>query len=136
MAADIGTRKGAKVEDVREGSTWINGYSWMSGPVDEFPAKTIEEITLSKSEEDEANAEKVSVKTFYNQNQLGFNKNVDTETLARYKFSKYVIDPNRYRFRKVVRIMGLVLTFIKNIARNKDWLKFSLIKVLESCQNT
>ena len=74
MAADIGTRKGAKVEDVSEGSVWINGYSWMSGPVEEFPAKTIKEITLSGSQEDEANAEKVSVKTFYNRNHMGFNK--------------------------------------------------------------
>ena len=37
MAADIGTRKGATVADVSEGSSWINGYEWMSGPAEEFP---------------------------------------------------------------------------------------------------
>ena len=31
-----------------------------------------------------------------------------------YYFSKYVIDPNRFRFRKVVRILGRVLPFINN----------------------
>ena len=30
----------------------------------------------------------------------------------RYKFSRYVLDPCRYRWEKVVRIMGLVLIFI------------------------
>ena len=35
----------------------------------------------------------------------------------RYEFSNYVIDPNRFRFRKVTRIMGLVYLFIGNIKR-------------------
>ena len=33
----------------------------------------------------------------------------------RYKFSRYVVDPNKFRFKKVVRIVGLVLLFIKNL---------------------
>ena len=115
MAADIGTRKGATIADVSEGSVWINGYEWMSGPVEEFPMKTIEQVKLSDLELAAANAEKVVVKTFYNQTYLGFNKSVDEQILARYKFSKYLIDPNRFRFPKVVRIFTLVVTFIKNI---------------------
>ena len=30
----------------------------------------------------------------------------------RYKFSNYLIDPNRFRLRKVVRIVALVFLFI------------------------
>ena len=33
----------------------------------------------------------------------------------RYKFSHYVIDPNRFRLRKVVRILALVFLFINNL---------------------
>ena len=116
MVADIGTRKGATVADVSEGSSWINGYKWMSGPVEEFPMKNIDDVKLSDQELAEANLEKVVLKTFYNQTYLGFNKNVDELILARYKFSKYVIDPNRFRFRKVSRILGLVLTFIEKLS--------------------
>ena len=35
------------------------------------------------------------------------------EVFLRYQYSNYVIDPNRYRFRKVVRIVGLVYLFVK-----------------------
>ena len=33
----------------------------------------------------------------------------------RYLFSSYVIDPNKYRFRKVVRIVALIILFIVNL---------------------
>ena len=39
------------------------------------------------------------------------------EVFLRYQYSNYVIDPNRYRFRKVVRIIGLVYLFIKNLKK-------------------
>ena len=29
MIADLGTRKGAKMVDISEGSTWVNGLPWM-----------------------------------------------------------------------------------------------------------
>ena len=35
-----------------------------------------------------------------------------------YKFSKYVLDPNKFRFRKVALVTALMLLFIKN-ARSK-----------------
>ena len=33
----------------------------------------------------------------------------------RYRFSKYVLDPNKFRFRKVVRILALVLLFVNKL---------------------
>ena len=58
MIADLGTQKGAKIKDVMDNSTWINGYSWMKGESSEFPVKTVEEIKLDclglKSTNDES----------------------------------------------------------------------------------
>ena len=45
-------------------------------------------------------------------------KRIDKEIQLRYRFSNYLIDPNRFRFRKVVRILGLVLTFLQKISKN------------------
>ena len=53
MIADIGTRRGATLEDISAESVWINGYPWMKLDVKEFPTKTIEEI---KSDQEELNA--------------------------------------------------------------------------------
>ena len=41
---------------------------------------------------------------------------VPDEVGSRYKHSKYIIDPNQFRFRKVVRILALVFLFLKNIS--------------------
>ena len=42
---------------------------------------------------------------------------VPDEVGLRYEHSKYIIDPNQFRFRKVVRILALVFLFLKNISR-------------------
>ena len=50
MVADIGTRKGVKVSEVKEDSTWIKGFSWMSKAKEDFPVFTVEQIKLDKVE--------------------------------------------------------------------------------------
>ena len=42
MVADQGTRKGAKIPDIIEGSDWNNGLNWMRRPEEDFPIFTIE----------------------------------------------------------------------------------------------
>ena len=42
-------------------------------------------------------------------------KRVSNKVKERYEFSKYLNDPNKFRIRKVVRVLALVLMFIKNI---------------------
>ena len=37
MIADLGTRKGAKINDVVEDRDWINGLAWMNKSEDDFP---------------------------------------------------------------------------------------------------
>ena len=62
MSADIGTRKGAKICDVVEGSSWISGLAWISKPESDFPTLTIDDIELSKSDLDESENEIFTIK--------------------------------------------------------------------------
>ena len=123
MIADIGTRKGITVADVGPDSAWINGMSWMRGEESDFPVKTVSELILCREGKNEANKETIIV-DIIEQQQYNYSpfympgKVVPDEVASRYKYSLYVIDPNRYRFRKVVRILGLVFLFCnKLIAR-------------------
>ena len=130
MLADLGTRKGASIQDIGRDSLWINGYPWMKKTSDNFPVKTIEEVKLSAAEK----------KLFDNgcletsDHLYGYNNSyfyaltyeaysamkIDPVVMKqRYEHCKYIIDPNRFRFRTVVRILALVLLFIRNIQKKR-----------------
>ena len=117
MIADLGTRQKVKITDIIEGSEWVNGLAWMSLSESEFPAQTIPEIKISKRESIEANKEMIFQKSF-NCQFNSKNNQIDQNIKSRYTFSKYLIDPNKYRFRKVVRILALALQFIYKISKN------------------
>ena len=57
MCADIGTRKGAKIDD----SEWIGGKEWMSGHERDFLVKTAAELVMSTVEMQEAKKESIVV---------------------------------------------------------------------------
>ena len=118
MVADIGTRRGAKLADVLDGSDWVDGMEWMRRPEDEFPTKTLDEINMTPSDLDEANKEKIVVKTYFSFKSLEVSAYSDDQTKLRYKYSNYLLDPNKFRFRKVVRVFSLVLSFIKKLFKN------------------
>ena len=42
-----------------------------------------------------------------------YQRKIPFEVLKCYKFSKYLVDPNKARFKKVVRIFAFTLRFIK-----------------------
>ena len=42
---------------------------------------------------------------------------VPEEVGLRYNYSNYVIDPNKFRFRKVVRVYGLVILFLNKLCQ-------------------
>ena len=42
-------------------------------------------------------------------------KFVPNEVGERYKFSNYIIDPNKFRFQTIVRILGLGFLFIQKM---------------------
>ena len=44
-------------------------------------------------------------------------KSVTEELGKRYKFSNYLIDPNKFRLRKVLRTLVLVMLFIRNVKK-------------------
>ena len=143
--SDLGTRKGAKMTDVDQNSPWINGPEWAKGDVSEFPIKSVKEIKLSSDEIEHYKAELVDgvldekwinqqiSQTFYQSYAFdpfsevkaietfsSLSKTSVIEIQKRYDFSKYVLDPNKFRFRKIVRILGLVYLFISNLMKRKN----------------
>ena len=130
MIADLGTRKGVKIEEVGPNSPWIQGHSWMSERVANFPIKTIDEIILSNKEKGEANREKVITDFPCENVECLTTKYVPNEVGERYIFSKYLIDPNKFRFRIVLRILALVFLFIQKIQKkcNKRGRSFEFLK--------
>ena len=116
--ADLGTRKGASVEDIGPDSEWCKGKPWMSLPADDFPLLTVQETVLSPTELDELNKERISPKVEFHAHWAAVSKpNVTSELGRRYEFSKYLIDPNRFRLKKVLRILALVFKFIQRVSR-------------------
>ena len=130
--ADIGTRRGATIADVSPGSIWDRGHDWMSKAEEEFPLKTVSELVLSAAELQEAKKESYTDPTertnFVSQvwNDVECDYELDLwsymtsyfrkpDYKARYEFSNYVIDPLKWRFRKVVRVLALVFLFIGNL---------------------
>ncbi|MEO1895331.1 MAG: hypothetical protein ABGX32_03585, partial [Methylococcales bacterium] len=57
MIADLGTRKGAQIEDMKQSGQWVNGKPWMRLPESEFPVSTVSQITLCKADRSEASNE-------------------------------------------------------------------------------
>ena len=112
--ADLGTRKGATIEDINPDSDWINGLPWMRESMENLPLKRIDEITLSEKQSNNAKKEKITPECLsYTQSSVyGV---VPSEVGERYKFSNYLINPNKYRFRKVVRILAFVHLFLKKL---------------------
>ena len=122
MIADLGTRKGAKIADIEEDSYWINGFPWMKLREEEFPLKTVEDLTLNKEERTRHDKECSELKMpmiwdheIYSANLTS--NTIDVLSLAtdlgeRYNFSNYVLDPNKFRLRKVIRILAIVIAFI------------------------
>ena len=123
MIADLGTRKGALIEDINPTGDWLNGKPWMRLPENEFPVYTVSEIILCGKDRLEANNEcnkpniteqLCSINSWCYAHYGGFPVAVVPDQVkTRYESSQYVLDPNRFRLRKVVRILSLVYLFIQ-----------------------
>ena len=130
MLADLGTRKGATIQDVGRDSVWVNGYPWMKMTSDNFPIKTIEEVKLNAEEKKLFDKECLESNDYlygYNNsyfyaltNEAYSSMKIDPVVMKqRYEYCRYVIDPNKFRFRTVVRILALVMLFIRNIQKKR-----------------
>ena len=115
--ADLATRKGAKVSDVTSDSPWIRGQPWMREPEEHFPVKKYEDICLSSNDKADAGKEKIDADV----HDCFVTRYVPQEVGDRYAYSDYLIDPNKFRFKTVVRILALVFIFLSklNDRRNK-----------------
>jgi len=111
MIADIGTRSGATIADVSKKSKWMTGIDWMKLPESEFPMKSSDDLKVSASDIKEIDKERTILvhhsRTVPDQIQL---------TEQRYKFSQYLIDPNRHRFSVVVRILAYAFRFYSKLS--------------------
>ena len=125
MTADLGTRKGVKV-DVLESSIWFNGHQWAKSDRSQFPIKSINQIRLCNDDlkmhneeilnQDLCDIEWVNQELSAKYSSYAVLSDETSKGIReRYQFSKYIIDPNKFRFRKVVRVLALVLLFIKNL---------------------
>jgi hypothetical protein len=101
--ADTGTRPGITISDIDENSSWQNGMPWMRLPKSDWPARSVEEIKLSG---EEAAAAKAEIKTAMTALAL------EDTIAARYKFSKYILDPVKYGWRKSVRYLAILRRFV------------------------
>lgn len=108
MIADIGTRKGATLNDVNNESTWINGFDWMQSDVSKFPIKNAQELKLNEYEISEVHRE-----SHFQVHHV--EPKLSDDYQERYKFSRYVIDPNYRSFNCVVRILAYVVRFCNKL---------------------
>ena len=132
MIADLGTRKGVKTEQVDQDSVWKNGFEWMKLESSHFPIKTVKKIELDKDGVSTLKSEFIVYDTdnlfqlewpSRNNNNGNFTytakecitTSILSEVLDIYQFSKYIIDPNKHRFKTVVRILALVYRFIAKL---------------------
>ena len=123
MVADIGTRKGAKVDDVKPGSPWSEGFDWMRDDPDNFPIKTVSDIVLSEKSKVDFEKEMIhdSFHVFFAGARDCYLKFVPDELGERYGFSHYLLDPNRFRFQTVLRILALVFLFISKCSKGRTF---------------
>ena len=146
MIADLGTRRVDDLRLIDQNSTWINGFDWMRKDNKEFPIKSLDQIRLSREElaaiqidnvlkhnldvtgiqnSDESNVYMANVQQLYYNESINVyqQKIIPHEVTECYKFSSYLLYPNKKRFRAVVRIMAFALKFIK-LVKTKSSQKF------------
>ena len=116
----------------------------------DFPVSTVDDLRFQQSELEAVKKESLtpdlvdsffvrffvkpkSMESVYTVSKTSKKSKVDTKIVAeRYKFADYIIDPNRFRLQKVVRVLALVLRYVRNFV--KKWSKDSK-KILPSADD-
>ena len=128
MIADIGTRRCSSITEVGPGSIWQEGFDWMKEDESLFPTKDIECIKLDSKERQAVKEEMISLKK--SAEQFEWPQKPTTEYVAyrcgqlvpsdvqlRYEFSRYIVDPNKRRYKTAIRIMAYVILFIQKFKK-------------------
>ena len=114
----VGTRKGVRIQDISENSILVIGNPWTRLEEEEFPVKSIKDLRLSSKEKDQHDEESLQIESPENTNHNIYNtQNVPSEVEERYRFNNYIIDPKKFRLKKVIRILAIVILFIKNLKK-------------------
>ena len=105
----------------------MNGEEWAKYDSSKFPIKTYQEIKLGnndlKANSDELLKSEVvdsewinkQLSKVYSASYFTISEGTRSKISERYLFSRYLLDPNRFRLRKVVRIVALVMLFVQNL---------------------
>ena len=103
--ADLGTR-GATVEDIHEKSEWQNGKQWMSTRRDDMPIKSLDQVKLTAEEK------RVVASELKGPDVVGYVMSfLKDKVQDRYSYSKYILDPCRLPWSKIVRTLCIVRRF-------------------------
>ena len=121
MPADIGTRpEKVSVADIGPQSVWETGLPWMRGEICDAVADGILtpalELTMNKDEEDDYKKGFIFEKDNDVLTRGHLVNSVDTldKIQSRFNVSGLIINPAKFSFEKVVRIISLVQRFIKS----------------------
>ena len=118
-----------------EDSTWINGLPWMSKDRNSLPMRNVQEIKLNNNDIESMKRESLRpesiLETVSEDVSEDYASDLDTTSFVsrkvdlqkvkeRYEFSSYIIDPNKFRLRKIVRVLALVIRFIRKTGQKVD----------------
>ena len=140
MVADLGTRRGATINDIVPGSIWNTGFEWMSKPQSEFPIFTYEEVKnqvcllmstffcalvcvqlctgqVNQAQEQVTNQEDAQTKSAEPQVYVIKPETFVTEAKKRYKFSDYIYDPHKYSYPKSLRVIAYIQRFVRGFCQ-------------------
>ena len=108
--ADIGTRKVHSVDDIGPDSEWQLGKEWMTRDKDDMPIRTLKDISdssdvIAHMETSKEASEKDNIET------------EEDKIRKRYKFSKYLVDPCKYKWTTVIKTRAAVVRFSNNLKK-------------------
>ena len=115
--ADIGTR-GVSVDEIKPGSTWQDGPTWMTLPESEFPVRTFEEIKLTIDEKSQVKKEEKGIKLADIQHACALSSSSKNKILERKLYSNYLPDPSRMSWEKLVKCRAAVVKFVENLKKS------------------
>ena len=94
--------------------------------VENFPMKTVRELSLRSGAVNQIKEEIPSNKKFNNvstnqqaHSALIHHKGNIPEVKSRHYLSNYILDPNKFHFSKVIRIVGLAIKFVSLLKNTK-----------------
>ena len=113
-------------------SVIIKPLEWCKNEIVDFPIKSVSDLKLTDDELKDYKAElndlldedwiHQHLSKSYSMTHVYTNFSVLSDDTAekvkqRYDFSKYILDPNKFRFRKAVRIVGVIFLFISKMLK-------------------